>query len=143
MLSDAVWSGKCCASTNANPIQRTARTPPNWPCEKECNISIQCTKMNDEPVGMLANLCGRFAVRTTIPKHIPVRPHFSNIHRALPFIIAIIPFRKVRFYFGGFLQPNQLTCFPCTLKRTSQHMSKRNVPEVPTQFREFVLAVRR
>ena len=70
---------------------------------KECNISIQCAQVNDEPVGTVANLCRRFAVRTTIPKHVPVRPHFSDVHGALPFIIAIIPFRKVRFYFGGLI----------------------------------------
>jgi hypothetical protein len=39
---------------------------------EERDIAFQRVKMGDEPISTVGNLRGRFAARTTVPKHIPV-----------------------------------------------------------------------
>jgi len=96
---------------------------------KERDVSIQREKVCDEPISTVGNLCGHFTARTTVPKHIPVRSPFVNVHGALSFVIAVVPFRQVRFNLGRRPQPGQLTRSSRALRRAGQHTSKLDLPE--------------
>ena len=73
---------------------------PEMAVREERDVSIQRAEPGDEPVRAVGNLGGHFTARTTVPKEIPVRPRFANVHGVLSFVIAIVPLRQVRFDFG-------------------------------------------
>jgi hypothetical protein len=56
---------------------------------EERDVAFQLVKMGDEPISTVGNLRGRFAARTTVPKHVPVWMLLANVHGALYFVIAI------------------------------------------------------
>ena len=63
----------------------------------------------NQPICAFGNLGGRFATRTSVSKDIPVWPPLANIYRALSFVVAVAPFRQIRFDFGNVTQPRQLS----------------------------------
>ena len=123
------------------PIQRTAMTQPNWPCEKG-DVAAQRAKARDQAVRPLAGLRGRFPVRAAVPKDVPARPLVANVDRSAPFVVAVAPFREVRLDFGGGPQPGQLARSPCALERADQHRGEFDVRESLAQFPRFDFSLR-
>ncbi len=115
---------------------------PELAVREKRDVSVQCVKMCDEPISTIGNLCGHFTARTSVPKHIPVRSHFANVHGALSFVIAVVPFRQVRFNLGRRPQPGELTRSSRALPRAGQHTSKLDPPEAWSKFACLVFAMR-
>jgi hypothetical protein len=58
---------------------------------EERDLSIQLAKPNDESVGAVRNLTGRFTPRATIAEDIPIRSLFANVRGATSFVVTIVP----------------------------------------------------
>jgi hypothetical protein len=69
---------------------------PELTVREERDVSVQRAKMCDDPISAVGNLCRHFTARTAVPEHNPVRSPFANVHGALSFVIAVVPFRQVR-----------------------------------------------
>lgn len=73
-------------------------------------------------------------MRTSIPEEILVRSHNTNVHRALSFVVAVIPLRQVRLDFGSRTQTGQITCSPCPLKWAREDAVESNGAEALSQL---------
>ena len=82
---------------------------------EESNITLQRPEAGNQPICAFGNLGGRFATRTSVSKDIPIWPPLTNIYRALSFVVAVAPFRQIRFDLCDVTQPRQLSCSACAL----------------------------
>ncbi len=97
-------------------------------------ITLQRPEPANQPICTFGNLGGRFTAGTSVSKHIPAWPHFANIICTQPLIIAVVPLRQVRLNFPNCIQSGQLTCSPCALERTGEHMTEPHAPKALGQF---------
>ena len=139
---------RCHAKRKMLPFDRRQSDPsrgqdaPELAVREERDVSVQRAEMCDEPIGTVGNLCGHFTARTTVPEHIPVRSLFAYVYGALSFVIAVVPFRQVRFNLGRRPQPGQLIRSSRALPRAGQHTRKLDLPEAWSKFARLVLASR-
>src|SRR5687767_5209188 len=102
----------------ANPAD--SQDAPEVAVRKDGHIALEGAKPRDQSIRPVGDAGRRFAVRTPVAKEIPVGPVFSDLYRALPLIIAVIPLRQVRFDFRDGTQSDQFTGAPRALSWTGK-----------------------
>ena len=85
---------------------------------------------------------GAFAIGTTVPKDIPTRPVLSDVPREPAFIVAVVPFRQVRFNLRRYPQSGQLASPSSPLQRAGEDAGKLDVSEPRNEGARFILTVR-
>ena len=108
---------------------------------EERDASVQTVKTIDQPFGPGGNLVRRFAIRTAVPDHAPARALFANVAGKLTLIVAIGPFREIRFNLGRSAKPGQFTGPAGALQRAGQHAGEPDVPEPGLESACFFLTV--
>ena len=72
------------------------------------NVTPEVSQSTDQLVRPSRYLLGRFTVRASILKDVPVWPFLANVCWALPFIVAVVPLHGVRFDFRAITKPSKL-----------------------------------
>ena len=97
--------------------------------------------MGYEPVGAVGNLSGRFPAGAPITEDIPVGMILTNVHRARSFVIAVIPFREVRFDCYTPVQSSQRASPPCPPTRAAEHLREGGAPQSFSELSRFLFAM--
>ena len=109
---------------------------------EERRVAVQRGKTGDEPVGPGGDLLRRFTARTAVRENIPARPRLADVRRAQSLIVAIVPFREIRFNLRRRAQTSQLTGPPRALQRAGQHTRKLKQPQGRSGRARLLLAMR-
>jgi hypothetical protein len=109
---------------------------------KERDVAAQQLKPGNEAVRAVGYLGRCFTVWTAVPKYIPIRAALANIHRALSFIVAVIPLGQVRFDLRLLVQSHQRAGLPGALPRAGQHRRKPDLMERWFELTRLVFTMR-
>ena len=92
------------------------------PAGEEQNVSLNRTHAIYNPIGAGTDLLRGFASRTTVAKQIPSWAFGADIGAPASFILAIVPFNKIRIYLGHGAKSGEFARSARTLQRTREHL---------------------
>ncbi len=127
-----------------------AHRQPDPPCGKggaelavreQRDIARKSREAGDKPIRAFADLRGRLAARTAIPKHVPIRAPLENVGRKLAFVIAVVPLGQVGIDLRRAPQTGKFAGTPRALARAGQDVGKSNVANPLAEFARLGLAV--
>src|SRR5687767_9831465 len=110
---------------------------------EERDVSVQASKSFNQAIRTGGYIRGGFAAGAAVQEQVPPRVLFANVGRAPAFVIAIIPFRQIRFDLGNRFPPEQLARAACAQARTGENMAERNVAEQEPEFSRCLFAILR
>ncbi len=108
---------------------------------KKSDLSVQLSKICDEPVGTAGDLSRRFTSRATIAEDTPVGVLLADVDGAPTFVIAIVPFGEVGFDFNALTQANQRTRPLGPPTWTAEHMNEFGAAQSLSKLSRLLFAV--
>ena len=85
-----------------------AQDTPELAVREQRHVSFEVSQPTDQAVRSSRDLLGRFTVRASILKDVPVWTFLANVCWALSFIVAVVPLDSVGVDLGGSTQSRML-----------------------------------
>jgi hypothetical protein len=86
------------------------------------DAALQRAHPRDDAVGTGCHVGGHFAAGAAIAPDAPARPREADVHRALTFVGAVVPFRQIGIDFDAAAQTGQCAGSPGAQARARQHL---------------------